>query len=219
METASIASAIANWVILSFFVFRLLPEQCKVNKNCSTYLLTYVYMDKKWLIMCCKNKPCFNHKVVTLVTDRLKKQWLCVANYIRQPQRKLPRQSYNQSLTVSNHWTSVKGHSCLYQRECNNNHDLATTEHPWQSCQLLSKPFSGFPVGCCINREKGYLLPTWCYQLELLFSELKLVTDNLSLYLSKPLYYWSVVVVTTSHMFQGSVVPMIWVQVAYAISL
>ena len=114
--------------------FSLLPEQCKVNKNCSTYLLTYVYMDKKWLIMCCKNKPCFNHRVVTLVTDKLKKQWLCVANYIRQPQGKLSRQSYNQSLTVSNHWTSVKGHSCLYQRACNNNHDLATTEHPWQSC-------------------------------------------------------------------------------------
>ena len=130
IKTASMASAIANWVILSFFIFRLLPEQCKINKNCSTYLLNY---DKKWLTMCCKIKPCFNHRVVTLVTDRLKKQWLC-ANYIRQPQRNLPRQSYNQSLTVSNHWTSVKGHSCLYQRTCNNNHDLATTEHPWQSC-------------------------------------------------------------------------------------
>ena len=57
--------------------------------------------------------------------------------------------------------------------------------------------FNGFSVGCCINREKGYLLPTWVRKVTLPtfqlnvpvvischFSELKLVTDNLSLYMS-----------------------------------
>ena len=58
--------------------------------------------------------------------------------------------------------------------------------------------FSGFSVGFCINEEKDYLLPTWarkitCWHLALmmtgpgafswnvvkLFSQLKLVTDNL----------------------------------------
>ena len=38
----------------------------------------------------------FNHRVVTLVADKLKRQWLCIvyfANCIRQPERKLPRPS------------------------------------------------------------------------------------------------------------------------------
>ena len=38
----------------------------------------------------------FNHRVVTLVADKLMRQWLCIvhfANCIRQPERKLPRPS------------------------------------------------------------------------------------------------------------------------------
>ena len=36
---------------------------------------------------------CFNHRVVTLVAEKLKRQWLCIvyfANCIRQPEWKLP---------------------------------------------------------------------------------------------------------------------------------
>ena len=47
-----------------------------------------------------------NHRVVTLIADKMQKQWLCIVcldNCIRQPERKLPRPTYNQDLTVSNH--------------------------------------------------------------------------------------------------------------------
>ena len=60
-----------------------------------------------------------NHWVVTLVAEELKRQQLCsvkFANCIRQPQRKLPRLSYNQDLAVSNHWTSVKGSHLLVSK-------------------------------------------------------------------------------------------------------
>ena len=53
-----------------------------------------------------KQIGCFNHKVVTLVADKQKRQWLCTiyfADYIRQLESKLPRLSYNQHLAVSNH--------------------------------------------------------------------------------------------------------------------
>ena len=79
--------------------------------------------------------------------------------------------------------------------------DFVTTG---QFPQWWRKPFisfSDFSVGCCINREKDYLLPTWarkttccisteCFRRNVgkFFSELKLVTDNLSLYL-KP-FMW-----------------------------
>ena len=39
-----------------------------------------------------KQIGCFNHRVVTLVADKLKRQWLCIVyftNCIRQPERKL----------------------------------------------------------------------------------------------------------------------------------
>ena len=65
--------------------------------------------------------------------------------------------------------------------------------------QLWRNPFisfSDFSVGCCINRKVNYLLPTWAHKISCcvstesfrrnfgkFFSELKLVTDNLSLYL------------------------------------
>ena len=52
------------------------------------------------------------------------------ANCIKQPQRKLPRLSYNQDLGVSNHWTSVKGSHLLVSKSIT--HDLADiviTEH------------------------------------------------------------------------------------------
>ena len=46
-----------------------------------------------------KQIGCFNHRVITLVGDKLKRQWLCIvyfANCIRQPERKLSRPSiYN----------------------------------------------------------------------------------------------------------------------------
>ena len=66
--------------------------------------------------------------------DKLKRQWLCTVYYIRQTEGKLPRPSYNQDLSVSNHWPSVS--SCIkkqaiLQQPCN--HDLAdiviTNEH------------------------------------------------------------------------------------------
>ena len=53
-----------------------------------------------------KQIGCFNHRVVNLVADKPKRQWLCTiyfADYIRQLERKLPRLSYNQHLAVSNH--------------------------------------------------------------------------------------------------------------------
>ena len=49
-----------------------------------------------------KNKLAVLTTYVTLVTDKLKRQWLSkiymvyFANYIRKPDRKLPRPSYNQ---------------------------------------------------------------------------------------------------------------------------
>ena len=41
------------------------------------------------------------NRVVTMVADKLKRQWLCIANCIR-PQRKLPRPSYNQDPALKN---------------------------------------------------------------------------------------------------------------------
>ena len=74
--------------------------------------------------------------------------------------------------------------------------DFVTTSKFPQWWRKLFISFSGFSVGCCINREKGYLLPTWarkktccvsteCFRRNIgkFFSELKLVTDNLPLYL------------------------------------
>ena len=56
---------------------------------------------------------CFNHRVVTLVADKLKKPlvrlWLCITNCIMQPQSKLPRLSYNHDLAVCNHYE--RGHT------------------------------------------------------------------------------------------------------------
>ena len=48
-----------------------------------------------------KQIGCFNHRVVTLVAEELKRQWLCIvyfANSIRRTERKLPRPSH-----VTNH--------------------------------------------------------------------------------------------------------------------
>ena len=41
-----------------------------------------------------KQIGCFTHRVVTLVADKLKIQWLCTIYDIRQLERKLPRLSY-----------------------------------------------------------------------------------------------------------------------------
>jgi len=41
---------------------------------------------------------------------------------------------------------------------------LALVGRVWLA-RLTSKAFSGFSVGCCINREKGYLLPTWAQKI------------------------------------------------------
>ena len=81
----------------------------------------------------------FNHRVVTLVAGKQKRQWLCTvyfADYIRQLERKLPRLSCNQHLAVSNHWTYVQQQprSCRY------------TEHLWVSHQLLSTASSLWSV-------------------------------------------------------------------------
>ena len=49
---------------------------------------------------------CFNHGVVTLVADKLKKGWLYIidfSNCLRQLERRLPRLSYNKDLVVSSH--------------------------------------------------------------------------------------------------------------------
>ena len=48
-----------------------------------------------------KQIGCFNRRVITMVTDQLKKQWLCIvyfSNCIRQPGMKFPRPSYKQDL-------------------------------------------------------------------------------------------------------------------------
>ena len=63
-------------------------------------------LEKKGPCSLQKQIGCFNHRVVTLVADKPKRQWLCTvyfADYIRQLERKLPRLSYNQHLAVSNH--------------------------------------------------------------------------------------------------------------------
>ena len=73
-----------------------------------------------------KQIGCFNHRVVTLVADKLKKQWLCIvysADCIRQLERKFNLQG----LAVSNHWTSVKGDLA----------DRVTTEHLWVSSAFI----------------------------------------------------------------------------------
>jgi len=33
------------------------------------------------------------------------------------------------------------------------------------SCKYYDVSFSGFSVSCCINEEKGYLLPTWAWKI------------------------------------------------------
>jgi len=65
---------------------------------------------------------CFNHRVVTLVADKLKRQRLCIvyfANCMRQPERKLPRPSTTGSCRYSNHWSCIfeRGHTCMYIKE------------------------------------------------------------------------------------------------------
>ena len=69
-----------------------------------------------------KQIGCFNHRVVTLVADKLKRQWLCIvyfANCIRQPERRLPRPSTTLSCTYSNHQSCIfeRGHTCMYIKE------------------------------------------------------------------------------------------------------
>ena len=73
---------------------------------------------------------CFNHRVVTLVADKPKRQWLCTlyfADYIRKAERSFP-----DYLTTSILQLVTTEHLWLYLLVCNNNHDLAdivTTEH------------------------------------------------------------------------------------------
>ena len=64
----------------------------------------------------------FNHRVVTLVAHKLKRQWLFIvyfANCIRQPERKLPRPSTTWSCRYSIHWSCIfeRGHTCMYIKE------------------------------------------------------------------------------------------------------
>ena len=79
-----------------------------------------------------KQIGCFNHRVVTLVADKLKKQWvciMCIADCIRQLERKLPRLPCNQDLAVKVTLNMYKGSHLLAH---NNNYDFAdrvTTEH------------------------------------------------------------------------------------------
>ena len=93
----------------------LLPQECD-----------YTAMQLCWYTA---KTNCLNHRVVvTLVADKLKRQWFCILYFtecIRQPERKLPRPSYNQDLTVSNHWMSWSGYTYVYQRAKNNNYDHA----------------------------------------------------------------------------------------------
>ena len=74
-----------------------------------------------------KQIGCFNHTVVTLVADKLRRQWLCnvnFANCIRQPERKLPRPSTEQDLVdiVTTDHASLKEvtPACTSKRACNN---------------------------------------------------------------------------------------------------
>ena len=68
------------------------------------------------------------NKLVTLVADKLMRQRLCIvyfANCIRQPGRKLPRQSTTGSCRYSNHWLCIfeRSHSCmLHAISCRENH-------------------------------------------------------------------------------------------------
>ena len=60
----------------------------------------------------CMHAPhidCFNHRVVTMVADNLKRQWLCIvyfANCTRQPRGSLP----------DHHWSCIfeRGHTCTW---------------------------------------------------------------------------------------------------------
>ena len=68
---------------------------CKVSVNIQASLHckhgSLSYYNILWYM-----KHSFNHRVVTMVAENLKRQWLCIvyfANCIRQPERKLPRPS------------------------------------------------------------------------------------------------------------------------------
>ena len=50
-----------------------------------------------------KQIGCFNHRVVTLVADKPKRQWLCTIYFADNWRGSFPRLSYNQHLAVSNH--------------------------------------------------------------------------------------------------------------------
>ena len=96
----------------------------------------YINVTTNWL---------FNHRVVTLVADKLKKLWLatyCIyfADCIRQPQRKLPRPSINQ------------GFACI-----NNNDDLIPYSFRW-----LMVAFSNHWTPACI---KEFAITTMTLQI------------------------------------------------------
>ena len=91
-------------------------------------LLSYFSLPPLYIICICgydtqqKQIGCFNHREVTLVADKLKRQWLCIvyfANCMRQPERKLPRPSTTLSCTYSNHQSCIfeRGHTCMYIKE------------------------------------------------------------------------------------------------------
>ena len=42
-----------------------------------------------------KKIGCFNHRVVTMVVDKLKRQWFNFGNRIKQPEKQLSNSSYN----------------------------------------------------------------------------------------------------------------------------
>ena len=82
-----------------------------------------------------QNLDCFNHWVVALVADKLKRQILYVYFHTEKTRSRgnFPNHLTAMILQKPLNMHLWKGHTCKYQRACNNNHDLADTEHLWES--------------------------------------------------------------------------------------
>ena len=99
---------------------------------------------------------CFNNWVVTLVADKLKRQWLCTVyftNCIR-------NQSYQTILQprfcrYSNHWSCLKGVTLyMYQKACNNNHENQGRQKFFQGGATI-----GYNMGGCLFTQSHAVPP------------------------------------------------------------
>ena len=75
-----------------------------------------------------KQSDCFNHRVVTMVADKLKRQWLWEVHLL------IAEDNHAEGKLPNHHWSCIfeRGHTCMYQRACKNSYYLTgivTTEH------------------------------------------------------------------------------------------